>query len=248
MFRGKTILVTGGIEGIGEAVVTEIIAEGGNVVIFDNQSISLNVKFASNPKIKFYRIDLSDSKSLEELCNSLLNERINIDGIVNNVGLFNGNGLDSSIAEWEESLRVNILSAFIISRTFSKCKVLKSIVNVASISGMIAQKNYLIYNTMKSAVINMTRCIALELGSRNIRCNSVSPGTVWTNKNKYYISLSHGIDRAQADFHPEFGGGTILKRVANPSEIAKPIVFLLSCNSSYITGENLVIDGGRMSI
>lgn len=248
MFKGKTILVTGGIEGIGEAVVTEVIAEGGNVVIFDNQSISLNVKFASNPQIKFYKIDLSDSQSLERLCNNLLNEKIDIDGVVNNVGLFNGNGLESTIAEWEESLRINILSTFIISRSFSKSKTLKSIVNVASISGMIAQKNYLIYNTMKSAVINMTRCLALELGSRNIRCNSVSPGTVWTTKNEYYISLSHGIDRAKADLHPEFGGGTILKRVSEPSEIAKPIVFLLSDNSSYITGENLVIDGGRMSI
>lgn len=248
MLKGKTILVTGGIEGIGEAVVKEIIAEGGSVIIFDNQSICLNDKFSSNPQIEFYRIDLSDIDSLESLCYKLLNKKIKIDGIVNNVGMFNVNGLESTIDEWEKSLRVNLVSSFIICRTFSKSPKLRSIVNVASISGMIAQKNYLVYNTMKSAVINMTRCLALELGGSNIRCNSVSPGTVWTKKNEYYISLSHGINRAQADLHPEFGGGTILKRVADAFEIAKPIIFLLSENSSYITGENLVIDGGRMAI
>lgn len=248
MFENKTILVTGGLEGIGQAVVQEILAKEGNIIIFDNQSIDKFPKFKNNPRIFYYRIDLKHTSSLSALCNTVLEEHPKIFGIVNNVGLFNGNGLNSTVNEWVDSLKVNIIANYVITQIFSKNATLKTIVNVASISGMIAQKNYLIYNTMKGALINMTRCVALDLSEKNIRCNSVSPGTVWTDKNEYFISLSHGINREEADKHPDFGGGNIMSRVCSPTEIAKPIIFLLSDEASFITGENLVVDGGSMAI
>jgi dihydroanticapsin dehydrogenase len=119
-----------------------------------------------------------------------------------------------------------------------------AIVNVCSISAHIAQPGYLTYNASKGAVAAMTRCIAMDLSPHNIRVNSVSPGTVWTQSNQRYLARTRGLDRAGADKAPDIGGAHMLKRCADPEEIADAIMFLASDNASFITAEDLFVDGG----
>src|ERR1700730_16384820 len=102
-------------------------------------------------------------------------------------------------------------------------------------SSFIAQANFVTYNASKAAVANMTRCMALDLGPDNIRVNAVCPGTVWTPIVQK-LTREAGMDRAAADAHPSWGGSHIIKRIAEPREIASAILFLVSDEASFITG------------
>jgi dihydroanticapsin dehydrogenase len=119
-----------------------------------------------------------------------------------------------------------------------------AIVNFASISGHIAQPGYLTYNATKAAVVNMTRCMAMDLAPKGIRVNAVNQGTVWNKNNERYHREELGLTRAEADRHPDIGGRHMLGRTADPEEVASAVAFLLSSESSYITGENLMVDAG----
>lgn len=118
-----------------------------------------------------------------------------------------------------------------------------SIVNLASISSVIAQPNMVTYNSTKAAVANMTRCLAMDLAKDNIRVNAVGPGTVWTQIVER-LTVEAGLDRTGADEHPDWGGAHLIKRLAEPREIAYPILFLASDEASFITGTLLMVDGG----
>jgi dihydroanticapsin dehydrogenase len=103
------------------------------------------------------------------------------------------------------------------------------------------------YNATKAAVSNMTRCMALDLAPHNIRVNAVCPGSVWTPIVER-LTKEAGMDRAQADAAPNWGGMHLLKRLAEPREIAHPILFLASDEASFITGANLMVDGGYTAV
>ena len=118
-----------------------------------------------------------------------------------------------------------------------------SIVNLGSISSFIAQPQFVTYNATKAAIANMTRCMALDLAPDNIRVNAVCPGAVWTQIVQR-ITREAGLDRAAADAHPDWGGAHMIHRIAEPREIAYAILFLASEEASFITGENLMVDGG----
>jgi len=118
-----------------------------------------------------------------------------------------------------------------------------AIVNLASISSFIAQPGFVTYNATKAAVANMTRCMALDLAPDNIRVNAVCPGAVWTQIVQR-LTAEQGMDRAAADVHPDWGGAHMIKRIAEPREIAYAILFLASDEASFITAENLMVDAG----
>jgi dihydroanticapsin dehydrogenase len=122
-----------------------------------------------------------------------------------------------------------------------------AIVNLGSISSFIAQPSHATYNAAKAAVSAMTRCMALDLAKDNIRVNAACPGAVWTQ-----IVESHcrkaGMDRAAAEADATWGGAHILKRIADPREIAYAILFLASDEASFVTGSNMMVDGGYTAL
>ena len=118
-----------------------------------------------------------------------------------------------------------------------------SIVNLASISSVIAQPEMLTYNATKAAIANMTRCMAMDLANDRIRVNAVGPGTIWTQIVER-LAREAGLSRAEADVAPQWGGAQLIKRIAEPREIAYPILFLASDEASFITGSLLMADGG----
>ncbi|QHW35917.1 SDR family oxidoreductase [Staphylococcus ursi] len=248
-FQRKVVVITGGGNGIGATTAIKFAKKGAFVVILEKNvkdGLSIEKKINSiTRKCLFIHTDISSENSVKNAIDIIYDNYKNIDILINNVGVFNDSGLNASVEEWSHILNVNIIGTFLCTKYSRKLmKEDSNIVNICSISGMVAQENYLLYNTTKAALINMTKCLAMDLGKYNIRVNSVSPGTVWTNNNEYHIRKSHGISKKEADIHPDFGGGNFLQRVAEPSEIANAILFLASAKSSFITGENLVVDGG----
>ena len=118
-----------------------------------------------------------------------------------------------------------------------------AIVNLGSAAGLTAQAQAVTYCAAKAAIAGLTRCMALDLAAHNIRVNAVSPAVVWTPIVER-LTREAGLDRTAADSHPDWGGAHMLKRIAEPREVAQAILFLASDEASFITAENLMVDAG----
>lgn len=253
----RSAIVTGGAQGIGRAVVERLVAEGANVLIADvSEELGpaavqeINAR-AGRPAARFARTDVSDEDSVRRATETAVEAFGRIDFLVNCAAVFIMRGLDATVAEWRRIMDVNIMGqALCVKHAAPHMKDAGggAVVNIASISGHIAQPGYLTYNTTKAAVVNMTRCMAQELAADGIRVNAVNPGTVWNKNNERYHREELGMTREQADQHPDIGGRHMLGRTADPEEIASGVVFLLSDEASFITAENLMLDAGYTAV
>ncbi|MGH0435004.1 SDR family NAD(P)-dependent oxidoreductase [Bacillus basilensis] len=253
--KDKVVIVTGGAQGIGLATCQAFLDKGASVVIADvepSMGKQAEQDFLKEGKSAFFiEADIANEESIENLVNKTVEKFGRIDILINCAGIFIMRGLEATVEEWRKMLDVNVIGYALCTKHVvpEMKKVGKgAIVNIASISSFIAQPQYLTYNTAKAAVANMTRCMALDLADDNIRVNAVCPGTVWNKNNEKYHMEALGLNREQANKHPEIGGAHILKRVADPEEIASAIVFLASDEASFITAENLMVDGGYTAI
>ncbi|MFI7110330.1 SDR family NAD(P)-dependent oxidoreductase [Nonomuraea sp. NPDC050227] len=247
---GKKAIVTGGAQGIGRAIANRLVSEGVAVTIADihedfGRSAAKELE-ADGGAVCFVHTDVADEASVENATAVTADRFGGIDLLVNCAAIFIMRGIEATVNEWRRIMDVNIMGQALCVKHVVPYMPARggSIVNIASISGHIAQPGYLTYNATKAAVANMTRCMALDLATLGIRVNAVNPGTVWNANNERYHREELGLDRAQADRHPEIGGRHMLHRTADPEEIASAVAFLLSEEASYITGENLMVDGG----
>jgi NAD(P)-dependent dehydrogenase (short-subunit alcohol dehydrogenase family) len=168
-----------------------------------------------------------------------------VDYLVNSAVSFIGKGLDARTVDWERSLGVNVRGgANMVQSCYPHLKAAGggAIVNIASISGHVAQPNRWTYNATKGAIISMTRCQALDLAPDNIRVNVVSPGWTWTPE------VAKAADGDRAAWEPVWGRFSMLRRLGEPREIARAILFLCSEDASFITGAELAVDGGYMAL
>jgi NAD(P)-dependent dehydrogenase (short-subunit alcohol dehydrogenase family) len=246
---GRVAIVTGGAAGIGRATVERLLDEGTSVVIadIDREAADLLVtgRSADRSRVIAKRTDVSVEDDVRELVAATIAVFDRLDFLVNCAAAFVMRGMDASPAEWRRVMEVNIMgTALTASHAAGEMRDGGAIVNIASISGHIAQPGLLTYSTTKGAVVNLTRCQALELAPRKIRVNAVNPGTVWNANNERFHREHLGMDRAAAEADPEIGGRHLLRRTADPEEIASTIAFLLSDEASFMTGENLMVDGG----
>jgi NAD(P)-dependent dehydrogenase (short-subunit alcohol dehydrogenase family) len=165
--------------------------------------------------------------------------------LVNCAATFLARGEDATSEDWELSLGVNVAGTALMASAI--IPLIRragggAIVNVASISGYIAQPRRWTYNATKGALLALTRCQALDLAADHIRVNSVSPGTIWTAE----LDRMAGGDRAK--WEPVFAPHHMLNRVGEPDEVAAAILFLCSQAASFITGEDLRVDGGYVAM
>lgn len=250
-FKNKVAIVTGGAQGIGRATCIAFAKEGANVVIvdFDNEKgKNLRDKIISMGGNAIYVFaDVSKEEDIANMTKKVYEIFGAIHILVNCAARCIIKGIDATVSEWQEVFQTNVIGYVMCAKyclEAMKKNESSAIVNIASISGFIAQPEYLTYNTSKAAVINMARCLAMDLAKYNVRVNNVCPGTIWTKNNEYYIGRDYGVNREEADRHPELGGKHLLNRVGDPEEVAKSILFLASDDASFITGENLMVDGG----
>lgn len=247
--RDKNVIVTGAGAGIGRATAERFALEGASVMIAELDE-ETGAEAAENigqkgGRAAFFKTDVSDAESVERMVSAAVAELGSLDILVNNAAAFVFGKIEEVTADdWAKVLGVNVLgyaNAVRIALPHLRAAGGGAIVNVASMSSFIAQPGFVPYNTSKGAVAQLTRCLAMDLAPDNIRVNMVCPGPIYTQASERHMDFL-GISR-EAGRH-EFGKDTLMKRMGEPSEVASGILFLASDEASYITGAQLVIDGG----
>lgn len=238
--EGKVAVVTGGSSGIGKAIVERYAWEGADVVIADvdeekGQELAEDVDDAY-----FEKCDVSSFEDIERVLQETVEKFGKLDIMVNNAGIGAVEGIeDMDVEDYEKVRSINLDGV-----TYG-CKAatpyLKetegTIINMASIYGLVGDKGSTAYNIAKGGVVNLTRSVANDLAEHNVRVNSICPGFVETPMTK---------DLGE-EFEAHIENMTPMERMADPEEIASVAVFLASSEASYITGENIAVDGGWTS-
>ena len=248
--NGKVAVITGGGAGIGRATAVLFAEEGAAVVIAERDESSGRETaaqiIASGGRALFVATDVADEATVARMAGAAVAAFGAIHILVNNAAIFILRGIEATPEEWRPMLDINVMGPSLVAKHVVPSIRQAgggSIVNLGSISSFIAQPNYVTYNTTKAAILGMTRCMAMDLAPDNIRVNSVCPGVVWTQIVEKQAEAM-GLDRAAADVHPAWAGAQLLKRCADPREIAHAILFLASDDASFITGSHLMADGG----
>ena len=234
--------------GIGRATVERLASEGARVTIFDiNEDAAHEVVANLNSNISFYKVDVSDKESCEQAVKAVVETNSGkLHYLVNCAVYFGSKGLKAKQSDWNTSFSVNVIGYANMVQACHPymCNTLgdRSIVNIASISGHIAQPNRWTYSATKGAILTMTKCMALDLSKDRIRVNSISPAWVWSPE------VAKAAIGGREKWEPEWGPFHMLRRFSEPSEIASAITFLLSEDASFITGTDLRTDGGYTSM
>jgi 3-oxoacyl-[acyl-carrier protein] reductase len=242
LLTGKIALVTGASKGIGRAIATKFAQEGAQVAFTYLSSVekglALEAELAAHGiRAKGYRSDASDFKAAEELVNAVVADFGTLDILVNNAGITRDNLLMRMTEEsWDEIMNINLKSCFntvkAATRVMMKAKS-GSIINMTSVVGVKGNAGQANYAASKAGIIGFTKSVALELGSRNIRCNAVAPGFIETE-------MTEALDEKTVQGWRE---AIPMKRGGQPQEIADACVFLGSDMSSYISGQVLHVNG-----
>lgn len=236
--EGKTAIVPGGATKIGAAIVAAFRDAGARVMIADiNEDAG---KALQADGVGFYRTDLRNDADIAALVAATREQFGRIDFLVNVACSYLDNGMESTRAEWLESLDVNIVGSVMLMQA-ARADLAKNkgaIVNFGSISSRVAQTGRWLYPVSKAAILQLTRNQAMDLAPDGIRVNAVSPGWTWSN---IMDELTGGdrakTDRVAAPFH-------LLGRTGHPEEVASAVLFLCSDEASFITGTDIRVDGG----
>ena len=239
----KTIAVTGAGGGIGKSVVTNIFNNNltENILALDIEVQSLNRLQDEFPAIMTSTIDVTNFEDLKNIEELLKVENLEVVGLVNSAGIqLAGDSLNYSSENWEKVLSINLSGTFYVSQIFGK-HMLKnkrgSIVNITSVAEKFGWPSRAPYAATKAGVSSLTRTLAAEWGNKGIRVNAVCPGYIETTL------MREAIDSGRVD-ETELLSMIALERIGDPKEVATLISFLLSDDSSYITGTTIDIDGG----
>jgi NAD(P)-dependent dehydrogenase (short-subunit alcohol dehydrogenase family) len=241
---GLVCLVTGGAQGIGEACARRFAREGAKIVIADVDD-KRGQALAAELGALYVQCDVGDKAQVEAAVAAALKAHGRIDVLVNNAGIFKAaEFLDVTEDDFDAVLRVNLKGAFLMGQAVARvmAKAGKgSIVNMSSVNGTLAIPTISSYNVSKGGINQLTRVMALSLADKGIRVNAVAPGTIATELAAKAVLTSE-------DAKARIMSRTPMKRLGEPSEIADTVAYLASDAASYITGEIVVVDGGRMTL
>ena len=243
---GKVALITGASKGIGRAIAAHFAQLGADVAFTYLSSVekgeTLETELSAHgSKVNGYRSDASDYAQAEKLIEDVLADFGKLDILVNNAGITqDGLLMRMSEQQWDNVLTVNLKSVFNLTKAATKPMMRAkagSIINMTSVVGIKGNAGQANYAASKAGIIGFTKSVALELGSRNIRCNAVAPGFIETE-------MTDALDPKQVD---EWRKAIPLKRGGRPEDVAKATAFLASDDSAYITGQVLQVDGGMLT-
>lgn len=246
LLSGKTAIITGASRGIGRGVALIFAKQGANVAFTYSSSVDAanileNELNTYGVKAKGYQSNAANFNDSQKLAEDVLQEFGNIDVLVNNAGITKDNLLmRMSEDDFDKVIEVNLKSVFnmtkAVQRTMLKQKK-GSIINMSSVVGVKGNAGQTNYAASKAGIIGFSKSVALELGSRNIRCNVIAPGFIETE-------MTAQLDEQKV---AEWRSAIPLKRGGIPDDIANACVFLASDLSSYVTGQTLNVDGGMLT-
>jgi len=228
----KTFIVTGASGGIGIETTKRLLREG-NLVIGTYKTRKSELNKIKDPSLEVYKLDVGSESSIKDFVKYI--KDIKLDGLVNNAGMNIPGSFDKiNSRTWQKVHDVNLFGPFFLTQKLEKqFKKSSSIVNVSSFSGQLGGPISTHYAVAKSGIISLTHNMAIHFAKRNIRVNCISPGLINTKM------------AANANKHPLYND-IILSRVGEPKEVANTINFLLSAESSYITGQTINVNGGML--
>ena len=240
-FKDKVVIVTGAASGIGEATARRFSAEGAKIILVDRQREALEKVAVELPSDRtlVQVTDVSDSRAVDDMVASTVKRFGRLDVLVNNAGVHEGGDpAEITDEQWRKVMATDADGVFFGCRAaiphLEKTK--GSIVNTASVSGTGGDWSMSPYNAAKGAVVNLTRALAMDLGKKGIRVNSVCPSLTRTGMTADMMD--------DKDLLSKFAERIPLGRVCEPREIAAVIAFLASEDASFMTGANVAVDGG----
>ncbi|KDE48801.1 MULTISPECIES: glucose 1-dehydrogenase [unclassified Geobacillus] len=250
-FLNTVAVVTGGGSGIGKAAALRLAKEGAAVVLVGRTAAKLEeaaeeiARLGTPGGVDRFAADVTDREQVQALAEYVRQRYGDLHVLVNNAGIStHARWLELTEQEWDDVQRINIKSVFLVSQAFASLMIEgakreranRAIVNVASLSGHQAGAEIPHYSAAKAGVINLTKSLALELAPYGIRVNSVSPGFVETPLTERGLQNERFVKAIERN--------TALGRVGTPEEIANVIAFLASSEASYMTGSDVLVDGG----
>ncbi|MBT2556756.1 3-oxoacyl-[acyl-carrier-protein] reductase [Hymenobacter sp. ISL-91] len=246
LLDGKVALITGASKGIGRAIAAYFAQQGAQVAFTYLSSVEKGQQLeqelsAAGTKVKGFRSDASVYAEAEKLVEDVVAEFGKLDILVNNAGITqDGLLMRMSEQQWDQVMAVNLKSVFNLTKAATKPMMRAkagSIINMSSVVGVKGNAGQANYAASKAGIIGFTKSVALELGSRNIRCNAVAPGFIETE-------MTDALDAKQVD---EWRKAIPLRRGGTPEDVAKATAFLACDDSAYITGQVLQVDGGMLT-
>ncbi len=250
--EGKVAIVTGAAQGIGAAVMRVLLEQGAHVAAIDinkeklNHLVSqLNIK---KDRIQGFHTDVSKSAEVEQTVAIIEEQLGSIDILVNVAGILRMGSIENfNDEDWKETFQVNTTGVFNMCRAVSKkmkSRQQGAIVTISSNAASVPRMFMSAYAASKAATTMFMKCLGLELASYNIRCNVVSPGSTETEMQTSIWENEHGERTVINGSLEQFRVGIPLKKIAQPVDVAKAVLFLISDDSSHITMHDIRVDGG----
>ena len=246
LLENKTALITGASRGIGNGIAIEFAKQGANVAFTFNASVEAAQELEKEleafvVKAKGYQSNAADFDAAQELVKEVLNDFGSLQILINNAGITKDNLLMRiSEEDFDKVIEVNLKSVFNLTKAVIRPMMKQregSIINMSSVVGVKGNAGQANYAASKAGILGFTKSVALELGSRNIRCNAIAPGFIETE-------MTDKLDQKTVD---EWRKAIPLKRGGSPKDVANACVFLSSDLSAYITGQTLHVDGGMLT-
>ena len=244
----RVVVVTGAGQGIGKAAVMHLAALGARVVIADinEEKIGLVEEELHQQGLlgSKVEVDVASEESVSALVETVLKSHDRIDVLINNAAVFSSLQMrpmeQISVEEWDHVMAVNLKGAFLCSRAVlpaMKARSQGKIINVSSSTVFIGRPNYLHYVTSKAGILGFTRALARELAGSGITVNAIAPGSVKTEVERATVSSAQL--RALIDER-------CVQRIETTDDLMGPLAFLVSCESDFMTGQTIVVDGGQV--
>ena len=247
--EGRVAIITGAAQGIGAACAERLSQDGAAVALWDVDDVRGQALASSlterGRRATFAHCNVADKREVDAAVADTLRAFGHIDALVNNAGIFKAaDFLDITEADWDAVLDVNLKGSFLVGQAVAR-EMAKTgggaIVNMSSVNGLVAIPSIASYNVSKGGINQLTRVMALSFADQGVRVNAVAPGTIATE-------LARNAVLGSEEARRRIMSRTPMKRLGEPEEIASVAAFLLSSASSYMTGEIVYVDGGRLAL
>ena len=248
--HGRVMVVTGGAQGIGEACVRRLVADGAAVTLWDVDDARgralAKALAADGARVAYQHCNVASKDDVDAALAATVTALGRVDGLCNNAGIFKAAPfLEITEPDWDAVIDVNLKGHFLVGQAVAQQMVRQggggAIVNMSSVNARLTIASIASYNASKGGIDQLTRVMALALADHGIRVNGVAPGTIATELAAKAVLTS---EEARARILSR----TPMKRLGEPAEIANVVAFLLSDAASYMTGETVLVDGGRMTL